>query len=125
MHRVCSLSLWVVVGCGSGGGGGDGGILGDSSVPLPVPVCDSAGGSTTVSAPTLTATLYDRWHEAWLGSPAVVDLDGDGTIEILVARAGVLLGWHIDGTVVFRGEVEGRIWSSPVVVDLLPERSGL
>ena len=31
--------------------------------------------SSIVQAPTLLATLSDRWHEGWLASPAVADLD--------------------------------------------------
>jgi hypothetical protein len=83
------------------------------------------GGSATVSQPELVATLYDRWHEAWLGSPAVADLDGDGTKEILVPRHNLLLGWHLDGTEVFRADVGGRIWASPIVADLRSDLAGL
>jgi hypothetical protein len=78
-----------------------------------------------VSEPTLLATLSDRWHEAWLASPAVADLDEDGTAEIIVARDELLLGWHLDNTVVFTGETSGRIWASPVIADLLPNVPGL
>ncbi|MCZ7686784.1 MAG: VCBS repeat-containing protein [Sandaracinaceae bacterium] len=83
-------------------------------------------GSSDVAEPELIASFSDRWHEAWLGSPAVADLDGDGTPEILSARHGLLLGWHMDGEIVYRQELgSGRIWASPVVVDLVPEREGL
>lgn len=93
---------------------------------LPAASCTSDGGSETVSAPTLVATLFDRWHEAWLGSPAVADLDGDGTQEIIVPRDEVLLIWHLDGTLVRKLEGQpGRIWSSPVVADLRPDMAGL
>ena len=105
---------------------GDSDADGDGD-PLPPPSCapDPGGGSDVVEAPVLVATLSDRWHEAWLGSPAVADLDGDGTREVLVPRHDVLLGWHLDGTVVFRQETSGRIWASPVVGDLVPSRPGL
>jgi hypothetical protein len=74
----------------------------------------------------LLATLHDSWHEGWLGSPAVADLDGDGVMEILAPRGGLLLGWHLDGTVVLRLETGGgRIWSSPVVADLVGSSPGL
>ncbi|MBN1774779.1 MAG: hypothetical protein JXB32_26205, partial [Deltaproteobacteria bacterium] len=97
------------------------------TVPPPPPACAAAagGGSATVAAPELLATLFDRWHEAWLASPAVADLDGDTTPEIVVARDELLLVWHLDNTVVWRGEAEGRIWSSPVVADLRPDLPGL
>jgi hypothetical protein len=94
--------------------------------PPPPAVCThGSGGSMTTMAPTLRATLFDRWQEAWLGSPAVVDLDADGTNEILVPRDDLLLGWHLDGTIVFRAQTTGRIWASPVVADFLPMHAGL
>jgi len=94
----------------------------------PPAACEKAagGGSDTVAEPQVLATLFDRWHEAWLGSPAVADIDGDGEIEILVPRFGLLLGWHLDNQIVFNVEVDqGRIYSSPVVADLVPEIAGL
>src|SRR5690606_36112094 len=96
-------------------------------LPIPPPACSAApgGGSTTVSAPSLVYTLADRWQEAWLGSPAVADLDGDGTNEIVVPRHELLLVWHADGSIAWRATLPGRIWSSPVVADLVPSRPGL
>jgi hypothetical protein len=108
------------------GGLGEGGSAVGGSTPIPSPVCAADGGTERVEEPVLVATLSDRWHEAWLGSPAVVDLDQDGENEILVPRDDLLLGWHMDGTVVFRAQTsDGRIWASPVVADLLPESPGL
>lgn len=84
------------------------------------------GGSTTVAAPQLIATLKDSFHESWLSSPAVADLDGDGIPEIIAARSNVVLGWHLDGSIVFRANVSGsRIWSSPIVADLVASSPGL
>jgi hypothetical protein len=95
----------------------------------PPPACAAAtgGGSTNVATPTLIATLDDSFHESWLSSPAVADLTGDGVPEILAARSSVLLGWHLDGSIVFRGTVNGsdRIWSSPIVADFVPSEPGL
>jgi hypothetical protein len=98
----------------------------DPVKPLPAASCAGEGGSDTVGRPALIATLFDRWHEAWLGSPAVADLDGDGTNEIIVPRDEVLLIWHLDGTLVRKLEGQpGRIWASPVVADLRPDMPGL
>ena len=72
---------------------------------------------TRVQAPKLLLTLKDRGDEAWLGSPAVADLDGDGKNEIIVARGERLVVWSADGSVKWFFDVEGRIWSSPVVAD--------
>jgi hypothetical protein len=98
------------------------------SIEPPSPSCESGddGGIAEVAEPKLIATLFDRWHEAWLASPSVADINDDGEMEILVARDSLMLGWHLDGEIVFRAESsEGRIWSSPVVADLLPSSQGL
>ena len=96
----------------------------DSLTPVCAPV--PGGGSTTSAPPTLLVTLFDRWHEAWLGSPAVADLDGDGSREILAARDQKLLGWSAAGAIVFDETAPaGRIWSSPVVGELVPASPGL
>ena len=92
----------------------------------PPPCSPEAGGGTAVATPQLVATLFDSFHEGWLGSPAVADLDGDGTREILVSRSNGVLGWNLAGTVVFRGTITGnRVWSSPVVADLVVANPGL
>jgi hypothetical protein len=101
---------------------GAGDIVGD----LPRASCDAeADGQAMVQAPELLTRLADRWHEAWLASPAVADLDADGENEIVVARDNLLLVWHLDGSEIWRAEVSGRIWSSPLVLDLRPELPGL
>ncbi|HVJ17569.1 MAG TPA: VCBS repeat-containing protein [Polyangiaceae bacterium] len=106
---------------------------GSSSIPpgsdpvedLPAASCAADGGSEVVSEPELSTTLFDRWHEAWLGSPALADLDDDGVSEIVVPRDDTLLVWHLDGAVAWRAELPGRIWASPVVADLRPDVAGL
>ena len=107
----------LLVGCG-------GGVSGDPA-PLPAPSCMAAGGGTAVARPAVVYTLADRWHEAWLASPAVADLDGDGTQEIVVPRHEQLIVWHTDNTIAWRAALPGRIWSSPVVADLDRGRAGL
>src|SRR4051812_21516518 len=79
-------------GCGASSGTGAGTGPGSGGGPLPPPpaCAPAATGSATVQAPTLLVTLKDRWEEAWLGSPAVADLDGDGVMEIIVPRGEAL-----------------------------------
>lgn len=134
LRRAAWAGALVLVACGGGGDGADDGgtsrprdaLPMDAHVDPPGASCDpGATPRGDVAAPELVATLADRWHEAWLGSPAVADLDGDGTREIVVARAGLLIAWHLDGTIAMRVEVDGRIWASPIVGDLAPSRAGL
>jgi hypothetical protein len=111
---------------GPGAGAGPAGVGG--GVQPPAPSCEAAADmSDTVAEPELIASLQGDGYspEAWLASPAVADLDEDGTVEIIVARAGVVLGWHIDGSIVFEQEVDGRCWASPVVADLRTDLPGL
>ena len=92
----------------TGVGGGSGGT----------PGVGGAGGSTDVAAPELLLTLYDRWEEGWLGSPAIVDLESDGSTEIVVPRADKLYAFNPDGSIKWKLEgFPGRIWASPVVAD--------
>ncbi len=89
--------------------------------PPPPASCTAAmgGGRAATMMPTLITTLADRWHEAWLGSPAIGDLDRDGRNEIVVARHGRLIVWRPDGTIRWMVDVPGggRIWASPIVAD--------
>jgi hypothetical protein len=129
------LGLLLALGACSSGTNADGGGGHHTGSPAgvgggiepPPPSCAPApnAGSKTVSEPQLIASLGDSYNEAWLASPAVADLDGDGKNEIIAARAGRILAWHIDGTIVFKQDVSGRCWSSPVVADLRPDLPGL
>jgi hypothetical protein len=121
---------------GSGGAGSQSGPSGPSGpgpagvgggVEPPPPSCMAlpSGGTAEVQAPALVASLSDSWNEAWLGSPAVADLDGDGTNEIIAARSGKVNVWHLDGSLVFSKDVDGRCWSSPIVADLRKDLPGL
>ncbi|MBI3804732.1 MAG: VCBS repeat-containing protein [Nitrospirae bacterium] len=89
---------------------------------------DLPPGAEPVRAPQLRQTLAGG-EEGWLSSPAVADLDGDGKMEIIAARDGLLFVWHADGTLFWKAthglaaqpsptHVSGRIWGPPVVVDL-------
>ena len=107
---------------GGSGGGGPGGSGGGGPAPVPAaPSCTPApgGGSPVASAPTLLIPLIDRFHEAWLGSPSVADLDLDGKNEVVLPREQRLLVFNTDGTVRWSATVPGRIWSSAVVADFV------
>jgi hypothetical protein len=129
MRALLAASL-LVVGGGCGGSNGPG-TLGDGGLPLPAPSCEpaSGGGSDQVGTPTLTHTIADRWQEGWLSSPAIADLDEDGTPEVILPRDELVVVWHLDGaggaTKVWEQATGGRIWAPPVVADLLPGTPGL
>jgi len=102
----------------------------DTPAHQAAPSCSAGprGGTADIVEPVLKATLSDRWHEAWLASPAVADLDGDGTKEIIVPRGNLVLVWHLDApdAPVMKLEVDGgRIWTSPIVGDLSASTAGL
>ena len=76
------------------------------------------GGGTVTAALKFKRSFAVGAPEAWLASPAVVDLDGDGLPEIVIARGGQLSVWTPAGTLRWSASVStGRIWSSPVVGD--------
>jgi len=75
------------------------------------------GGTAAVQKPTLLYQLADRYHEGWLASPAVIDLDGDGKNEVVVAREERILCFGSDGALKWMFEVKGRVWASPVVAN--------
>ena len=124
--RAPVLAALLSSACGEAGGPDAGRLDGPRDAGPPrdaprpaAPTCaPGASPRAEVARPELLATLADRWHESWLASPGVADLDGDGTREIVIARSGRLIAWHLDGTVAWSVDVDGRIWSSPVIGDL-------
>jgi len=107
---------------------------------------DNLGGATFLSISGISVAdtvmvfdvAFDRWKEGWpietgepIGgaSPRVVDLDGDGVEEILVASlTGAVFAWHVDGTPVITGRgngppgffasASGGVRETPAVADL-------
>ena len=93
---------------------------GDTGDIPPPTSCPSGGGPATAVEPTLMLTLKDRWEEAWLGSAAVADLDGDGAREVIVPRGNAILVWSASGELKWKtAATGGRIWASPVVADFI------
>lgn len=97
------------------------------SEPPTAPACDPADpDGSGVAEPELLLRLADRWEEGWLASPAVADLDGDGAMEIIVPRSGLVEVWDAEGTLAWSHDTgSGRIWASPVVADLRSDLDGL
>ena len=105
MRMLPVLALLCASGCGGGNGSIDAGSVPRDAPPRDAPPVEPPPASCTrgpspqpsVAMPRLIAELGDRWHEGWLASPAIADLDGDGTREIVGARAAMMLAWHLDG----------------------------
>jgi hypothetical protein len=111
-----------VAGCGEGGSGSSissGGKGGGAPTPL-APRCDAtASGTSTVQKPELLIKLADRYHEGWLASPAVADLNGDGTNEIIILRAERVESYGPKGNLLWTYSFTGRAWASPIVANLV------
>jgi len=76
-----------------------------------------------VQAPVLkwqNGGCYSSWCErGWYSSPAVADLDGDGTMEVIASAYSVVILDGATGTLEKRIEHDGsRTWSGIVVADL-------
>lgn len=84
---------------------------------------------SSVSRPVLRVTLPASWDENWFASPAVYDLDNDGSNEIIASRHSVLYVWGADNKLKWRAPAgengssandhgSRRMYCSPVVGDL-------
>ncbi len=98
---------------------------------LPPPAsCDAAASASgiAVQAPALRKTLAGSWDENWLASPGLVDVNGDGRLDIIAPRHSVLYVYQGDGSLLFQtafprgasstpehGEV--RMWPSAAAGD--------
>jgi len=100
-----------------------------------------SGLEVIVSVGSLSNNLY-AWHadgtpvSGWpktvagssISSPAVSDIDGDGTLEIIVgSQGGFVYAWHADGTPVsgWPQSTGSSILSSPAIAEIDPYYAGL
>jgi len=122
-----SIALVSALACGdsrSGSGGGDDGgvpreggtVLNDGSV-APTAACKSEGGTGTVAMPTFVRNIA-AGETGWFSSPAVVDLDGDGTKEIVAPLYSTFV-FDPKGKQLAKGTAtKGRVYAPGVVADL-------
>lgn len=123
-----SSPLVLLVACSSPSSGDDASDAGETgSEPPSAASCEPADpDGSPVAVPVLLIRLADRWQEGWLSAPAVADLDGDGTMEIIVARSGLVQVWTPSGALSWSYDTgQDRIWASPVVYDLRNDLPGL
>jgi hypothetical protein len=127
---LCLIFIISLTGCGGGdesvpngalSNGPSTGVGGGGGAPTPlVPRCDAtASGTSTVQKPELLIKLADRYHEGWLASPAVADLNGDGTNEIIILRAERVECYGSEGNLLWTYSFTGRAWASPIVANLV------
>lgn len=120
--RIWFLAAFMLVSpfvAGCGEGGSDNGSSSAAATAL-APRCDAtASGTSTVEKPELLTKLADRYHEGWLASPAVADLNGDGTNEIIILRAERVETYGPKGNLLWTHSFTGRAWASPIVANLV------
>ncbi len=105
-------------GCGDDGGGGtDGGAdidAGNTPDPTAATCAVAAGGSSgPVTAPILEKTLPGSWDENWFAAPALVDITGDGLLDIVAARHSVLYVYDHAGTPLWQSAWNSSASNSP------------
>lgn len=73
----------------------------------------------------LVRSIRGMGDEGWLGSPAVVDLDGDRVNELVVARGARVSAYSPSGVMRWTAAVAGleRVWAAPVIADFTGDRS--
>ena len=80
------------------------------------PVCATGTSAGAVRAPTFVRNL--RGETSWYASPLVVDLDGDGTNELVAAYYSVFVFGSDSRLLATIGGGSGRIYAPHVVADL-------
>ncbi|MBW2735998.1 MAG: VCBS repeat-containing protein [Deltaproteobacteria bacterium] len=125
------VSLGIVCGCmacGTESSPLDGGVVDappfdapsrQDSAPPP-PSCAGQGGSAAVQEPVHLRNI--KWTgTSWFASAAIVDLDNDGTMELVGAFYDLFV-WDAEGNELARAESgqhhEGRIYAPAVIADL-------
>lgn len=102
-------------------------ILQDTKTPYGQ--CMALNHSEPVAQPILKQTLEGDSSQNWFGSPAVVDINHDGSKEIIAVRDSLLYVWKSDGTLLWKTawgynasnsplSRAGRIYASPAIADL-------
>ncbi|MDB4992829.1 MAG: Cell surface protein [Myxococcaceae bacterium] len=97
---------------------GDGGTVLEDGAVAPTPSCVSENGTTAVQAPAFVRNVK-LGETGWYAAPAVVDLDGDGKMEIVAAAYSTFV---FDAAGKARGTkgtaTKGRVYAPHVVADL-------
>jgi len=92
----------------------------DRRPPKPAATCKGEGGTAPVTKPTFVKQVKYT-GTSWYGSPAIVDLDGDGKKEIIGTFYDIFV-WDANGKELAKMKqgthYRGRIYAPGVVADL-------
>ena len=82
----------------------------------------STGAEAAVQAPVLKwayGGCFSSWCQTgWYSSPATIDVDGDGTADVVAGSYDVVALKGTDGSLLWRGESEDRVWPGIAIGDL-------
>ena len=103
----------------SGGNGGtDGGMVLEDGAVAATPACQSENGTAPVQMPTFVRNVKTG-ETGWFASPAVVDLDKNGTMEIVAALYSTFVFDAQGKPLGAKGTATmGRVYAPHVVADL-------
>ena len=115
---VVALGGLVVAGTFSGATAAvDGGAAHRVAAAAAAPSCTSQGGTHAVRRPTFVRRIATG-ETGWFSSPGLVDLDGDGRLEIVAPFYSTFV-YDAKGHLLARGtKTGGRVYAPSVVADL-------
>lgn len=107
----------VGVDAADAGVGSDGSVVAPDGSVVATTTCKAAGGAAAVVQPTFVRNIAVG-ETGWFGSPAIVDLDGNGSKEIVVATGSTFV-YDAAGKQLAKGTAsQGRVYAPGVVADL-------
>ncbi len=122
VSQYIRIAVWCcLIGCGGGNDGGSdwgSGLShdGSSTGGQTNPVCTAGVSQGEVQRPEFVRNL--RGQTSWFASPLVADLDGDGSLELILAYYDLYV-FRADGTLLAQEEGNGgRVYAPHIVTDL-------
>jgi hypothetical protein len=105
-------------GSSGGNGGNDGGTVLEDGAVAATPACKSENGTAAVQLPAFVRNVKTG-ETGWFAAPAVVDLDGDGKMEIVAALYSTFVFDAQGKQLGAKGTAtKGRVYAPHVVADL-------
>ncbi|MBT8223926.1 MAG: VCBS repeat-containing protein [Dactylosporangium sp.] len=123
-----AVTTLAMAACGGGASGagprpvgaspaGGGTASATASTPAGSPTCRAQGGTAAVASPQHVRTIATG-QTGWFSSPGLVDLDGDGTLEIVAPDYSTFV-YGASGDRLGAGTAgKGRVYAPAVVADL-------